>query len=342
MKLIDDRDARTKLRKLKKKQYDSMMNLSVSEEPKVRLLGEGMITYGGGQPWFYITKGTLRAYLDELDDDYVGTINIGHTDLATFPDRVIGWWTKQDLSLEEGEDGRQVLYAVPHFIPNHPYLEALRALPFELGTSVEMNARTNEELTNDKERNPYGVPVVDSLFIHDFAYVGDAGDVECMGVKLKGEIDMDFDKLQSLLAEEGKSIEDVNKALAALDEPTEEPVAEEPVAEEPQQEEPQPEEPAAEEPQPEEHVEEPKAEEPVDITVETPGAEEFAQALMNLTEQINALRAENEQLKADLAARDASWETFKKNLSVERTDIKKPEVKAKVRYTDGIGEFPPL
>lgn len=337
MKLIDDRDARTKLRKLKKKQYDSMMNLSVSNEPKVRLLGEGMITYGGGQPWFYITKGTLMAYLNELEDDYVGSINIGHTDLATFPDRVVGWWTKADLELVDEEDGRQALYVTPHFIENHPYLEALRVLPFELGTSVEMYAQTNEELTNNRELNPYGVPIVDSLFIHDFAYVGDAGDVESMGVRLKGEINMDFDKLQSLLAEEGKSIEDVNKALAALDEPQ----AEEPVAE------PQPEEPAAEESvaEPQAEPEEPVAEEPTEepqVTVETPGAEEFAQALKNLTEQINTLRAENEQLKADLASRDKSWEEFKQNfpkLSVISTDTKKPEVKARVQYTDGIGEW---
>ena len=76
MNIIDERDVRTVYRKLRKKEYDDMLTLSVSREEEVRLLDEGMVVDAYGSPLFYIMKGTLEKYLEALPDDYVGSINL--------------------------------------------------------------------------------------------------------------------------------------------------------------------------------------------------------------------------------------------------------------------------
>ena len=67
MNIIDERNVRTIHRKLRKKQYDEILELSTKKKKHcetVRLLDEGMVVDAGGNPYFYITKGTLKAYYD--------------------------------------------------------------------------------------------------------------------------------------------------------------------------------------------------------------------------------------------------------------------------------------
>lgn len=343
MNIIDERDRRTIYRKLKKKQYDELMTLSTEEGNWVRLLDEGMVTYAGGEPWFYIVMGTLRKFYESLPNDYVGSINIGHTDLATFPERIVGSWTKDDLRLVDLGDGREALDVRLNLIEDHPLVKALRLMPFELGVSAEFYTNVNEAMTNNESLNPFKVPVVDAVNITDFAIVGDAGNVNSMGIRLKGE-KMEITQLTELLSEEGKSIEDVTTLLEGLD-----------VAE-------------ATEPEATETAAEQEATEP-EATIEAgeiaeAAEEETAEALPNLEQiaaqvealqsEVETLRAENEDLrtrlaaaesvveqqKETLAAKDASWDKFRtvfKKLAVVPTDTKEPVVK-KVQYTDGIGE----
>lgn len=348
MNIIDERDKRTIYRKLKKKQYDELMTLSTEESNWVRLLDEGMVTYAGGEPWFYIVMGTLRKYYESLSNDYVGSINIGHTDLATFPERIVGSWTKDDLRLVDLGDGREALDVRLRLIEDHPLVKALRLMPFELGVSAEFYTNVNEALTNNESLNPFKVPVVDAVNITDFAIVGDAGNVNSMGIRLKGE-KMEITQLTELLSEEGKSIEDVTTLLEGLDAPeaTEPEVAE-----------------AATEPEATEVEKEIEATEIAEAAEETEEATEEVEALPNLEQiaaqvealqsEVETLRSENEDLrtrlaaaesvveqqKETLAAKDASWDKFRtvfKKLAVVPTDTKEPVVK-KVQYTDGIGE----
>lgn len=346
MNIIDERDKRTIYRKLKKKQYDELMTLSTEEGNWVRLLDEGMVTYAGGEPWFYIARGTLRKFYESLPNDYVGSINIGHTDLATFPERIVGSWTKDDLRLVDLGDGREALDVRLNLIEDHPLVKALRLMPFELGVSAEFYTNVNEAMTNNESLNPFKVPVVDAVNITDFAIVGDAGNVNSMGIRLKGE-KMEITQLTELLSEEGKSIEDVTTLLEGLDAPeaTEPEVAE-----------------AATEPEATEVENEIEATEIAEAAEETeeateealPNLEQIAAQVEALQSEVETLRAENEDLrtrlaaaesvveqqKETLAAKDASWDKFRtvfKKLAVVPTDTKETVVK-KVQYTDGIGE----
>ena len=345
MNIIDERDKRTIYRKLKKKQYDELMTLSVSDGDWVRLLDEGMVTYAGGEPWFYITRGTLRKYLESLPSDYVGSINIGHTDLASFPDRIVGSWKKDDLRLVDVGNGREAIEAKLNLIEDHPLIKALRLMPFELGVSAEFYTNVNEAMTNNESLNPFKVPVVDAVNITDFAIVGDAGNVNSMGIRLKGET-MEITQLTELLSEEGKTIEDVTSLLEGLDAPE----ATEPEAVETASE------PEATEPEATIEAEEiaEAAEETTEEVEALPSLEQIAAQVEALQSEVETLRAENEDLrtrlaasesvveqqKASLAAKDASWDKFRtvfKKLAVVPTDTKETVVK-KVQYTDGIGE----
>ena len=121
--LIKQRDERTERRKKYKKKVDSMFNLSYKDDEKmslsmnikklsdttIRLLDEGAIV-GDEYIDFIIKKGTLQKYMDgrneylpNLEEGFVGSVNLGHMDFATFP-FIIGEWTKADLSLVDIDD----------------------------------------------------------------------------------------------------------------------------------------------------------------------------------------------------------------------------------------------
>lgn len=354
MNIIDRRDKGNAHRRRMKEQYDSAMKLSVQESGEwYPLLQEGMVTYADGSPYFYIMRGTLQRYFDELPIDYEGSINIGHTDMSTFPERVVGRWTKANLRVVDIEDGRQRLETNLPLNREHPLIKALEQSEFDVGLSVEMSMEINHDLTDNQELNPFGVPIVEGLFVYDYAIVGNAGDVNSMGVHLKGGNDLQMTDIAKLLSKEGGSnIADMTKALDKMLSAAEEPEAvEEPETEELEAEEAEPEaEPETEEVEgtelEAEEAEEEETEELSDEEVPEETQEEasdtFMAVLNQLAEEIKALREENASLKEQLAAKATAEADFVKKfkkLSVSLTSTPKeiPAEEHKV-YTDGIGE----
>lgn len=346
MNIIDRRDKGNEHRKRMKEQYDSAMKLGVQESGEwYPLLQEGMVTYSDGTPYFYIMRGTLERFYDELPVDYEGSINVGHTDLASFPDRVVGRWTKSNLRVVDIEDGRQRLETNLPLNREHPIIKALEQSEFDVGLSVEMSMDVNWDLTDNQELNPFGVPIVERLFVYDYAIVGNAGDVNSMGVHLKGGSELQMNELAKLLSKEGgsniaeitklidKAMSDTEQAeekeeTTKLEEETPEEVAEEETAEEETSEEETSEEEAAEE----EVAEEPAAEDTG-----------FKALMAQLADELKSLREENASLKEQLAAKkneEAEFVNAFKKLSVSLSSKPKtPEPVAEHKvYTDGIGE----
>ena len=357
MNIIDERDKRTIYRKLRKKEYDNILTLSVSDGQKVRLLDEGTVVDAYGSPLFYIRKGVLKAFYEGLSDDYVGSINIGHTDLASFPDRIVGTWSKKDLSLVDIGDGRQGLDVNLKLMEDHPLVKALRLLPFSLGVSAEFGYHIDQEATET-----YQLEVLDAVNIYDFAIVGEAGNVNSSGIELKGGVMTTQKNLSELLGGEvfeGADLEKLNKKLGemidapeAAPEVHEESAEAEPsedTAEESAEPAEEPAEPEAEEAskEAEEAVEEP-AEEPVEEVPTEPEAEAVdlsavLKGIEDLKAEVAQLKTENEELKSKLSAKTKAEKDFVekfKNLSVSLTVEKKqePVVESKPAYTDGIGE----
>lgn len=357
MNIIDEREKRTIYRKLKKKEFDEILTLSVDSGIKVRLLDEGTVVDAYGSPLFYIKKGVLKSFYDGLSEEYVGSINIGHTDLATFPERIVGTWKKSDLSLVDIGEGRQGLDVELKLMEEHPLVKALRQLPFSLGVSAEFGYHIDEAASEN-----YGLEILDGVNIYDFAIVGEAGNVNSSGIQLKGGIMTK--NLSELLGEDykGTDLNDLNNKLALIigdapdgsgnpptqiEEPVVEPEAPEEAPVEAQEDavEPEAEEvPEAEEEAVEEPVEE-AAEEPSEDDVDLSAVfEELNRRIAEQDEKIAALEAQLSDKEAQLSARIASEKEFVnkfKNLSVSLTVEKKqePVVESKTSYTDGIGEL---
>lgn len=339
MNIIDERDVRTVYRKLRKKEYDDMLTLSVSREEEVRLLDEGMVVDAYGSPLFYIMKGTLEKYLEALPDDYVGSINLGHMDFATFP-FLLGQWTKKDFSLVDIGDGRKGLNVRLRLDEDSFIVKELRRADYTLGVSAEFGYHLNEQFTRE-----YGIEILDEVFISNFAVVGEAGNVNSSGIQLKGDkMAVNVKDLAAALeSSEKPDLTEINKKLDALLEKADEEVPQE--AEEPIQ-----------EPQEELAVEE--AEEVVTEVAET--AEEAAEeaeepaeeptvdlsaildTVKSLQDEVQALKEQNQTLSAELSAKrkaEAEFIEKFKGLSVSLA-TERPATKEVVKnvYTDGIGE----
>lgn len=353
MNIIEARDKSNVHRKRMKEQYDSAMTLSVQPSGTwYPLLQEGMVTFSDGTPYFYIMRGTLSRYYDELEADYEGSINVGHTDLATFPDRVVGRWTKANMRVVDIEDGRQRLETNLPLNYEHPIIKALEQAEFDVGLSVEMTLNVNEDLTDNQELNPFGVLIVDRLFVYDYAIVGNAGDVNSMGVHLKGGTDLQMSDIAKLLSKEGGSnLADITKLMDQALSDAEQ--AEEKVEASVEEAEPIEETVEASVEEVEETVEETAAEETVGESEEESAEEEsseeegaddntFMAVMEQLAEEIKSLREENASLKEQLDAKKNEEAEFVKkfqklSVSLSSTPKTEPVAEHKV-YTDGIGE----
>lgn len=322
MNIIDERDTRTIYRKLKKKEYDENIQLSASNEQWVRLLDEGMVVDAIGRPLFYIRKHTLRTFYDALPDDYVGSINLGHMDFATFP-VLLGQWTKKDLRLVDIGDDREALDVNLRLNEDLSIVKDLRKMNYTLGVSAEFGFHIDEKATKE-----YGIEVLDAVNIRDFAIVGDAGNVNSSGIQLKGDT-MTVQELSAALNNSGaKTLEDVTKLLDAEESKGKEPEAEEPKEEEPKEE-------------PKEEAEEPKAEEPE----ESKNLATIAAMMETMQKENERLTAEVARLSATIAARDKAEQEFVekfKNLSVSLSTERVTndvEESTDIIFTDGIGEL---
>lgn len=308
MNLIKDRDARTKKRQRAKEKFDKQITLSLNNEgdnkvmlsantngDTVRLLDEGAIVTANGDLDLYIEKGAIEKYvngeneyLDNLTKNYEGTINIGHNDFATFP-FIVGTWRKDDLTVVDNGEGRHGLDVDLHLNSAHPLVQALRVQDIPVGVSVEMYLHFDEDSSE-----ALNVPIVDEIFIADFAIVG-----ECGNVGSSGSVDLQGVKMD-------KPVEDIEAVIedAELEEVAEE--NEMPVDVENTEETEVEETEETEETAETEEVEEVEEDESVDEEVvdEADGEEDEDEedALAVAEETIESLKAENDALKEQVEA----------------------------------------
>lgn len=197
MNIIDERNKRTVRRKLAKEMIDSTIDLATQDNVQtVRLLDEGVVTYSDGSIDFYIEKGVLKEYLDSLDENYEGTINLGHMDFATYP-KVLGTWKKSDLHLVDIGDGRSALDVDLRLNYDLSDVKDLAMMPYDIAVSAEFSYECDRE-----NSEKLGFLCINKLFISDFAIVGDGGNVNSNGITLKGgnRMEKEIAKLKETIA----------------------------------------------------------------------------------------------------------------------------------------------
>lgn len=337
MDLIKQRDKRTIRRKIAKSKFDNMLTLSADADIGIRLLDEGSVVSSDGEIWFYIKKGTLRKYLDALDDDFVGYIKPFHIDFANFP-LLLGQYRKSGLTLQDIGDGRQSLYVKPTWFDTY-LLKDLKAMPYDMGVSVEMSVKPDVDAT-DK----LGFPVYDELFITGFAVVGDAGNVNSSGVRLSGGENVDLKSINELLENQSQiDLSALKDALSKMD--AKEVEAESAEADEVETEEV---EASAENSEENEEVEasaeETDAEDILEKVEElTAKVEELTEENKTLSDQITALESDKTALTEQLSAKEAEEKKFVDKFKALTCHVSDPKPETKETdvsmVMDGIGEL---
>lgn len=366
--LIEERDKRTERRKKYKRKVDSMFNLSYKDEKeihlsanvqkladsKIRLLDEGAIV-GDDYIDFIIKKGTLEKflngnneYLTNLTPDFIGTVNLGHMDFATFP-FIIGEWTANDLSLVDIGDERHGLDVRLNLDSDSVFVKELQRQPYDIGISSEFYYHVDWEST-DK----IGYLVIDEVFIFAYGLVGECGNVNSSGLELKGdamakeELNLNEEekkkkKKEEVIEEETEVIEEVAEVPEDIEE--EKLSAEEEETEETSEE-------SESEEESEEELDETEADE-TDLDEVLEEIEQLRAENADLKEQVESLSEANAELKKTnkklskkLSAEKEKKEAFIKNakgISVKLgINEKSPEdkgVNAKFALGDGIGEL---
>lgn len=390
MNLIKDRDARTKSRKKAKDKFDKIIDFAVTplenkkctlalsrSEGDVRLLDEGSIVTASNDLDLYIKKGAIRKYVNgknkkltprsvygdiaedyfkspdepmNIDEKYEGTINIGHQDFATFP-FIVGTWTQDDLKVVNNGDGRKGLDVDLKLNPMHPLVQALEVQGIPVGVSVEMYLHVDEKATDElaEEKNIYA-PVVDEIFISDFAIVGECGNVGSSdSVNLQGvEMPNPEEKIvtEEVTEEEPIETEAVGE-VEAVEGTTEyaetEEIEEEETAESEAEEDI--EEESTEEAEPEEEVGEEDADEEDSSDTVLEALDSLQSEITTLKEQIESLKKTNKKLSKKLKAKNEADEKFMekfKGLEVslgEKKEEAKEEITSFYANGDGRGEL---
>jgi len=380
--LIKERDERTERRKKYKKKVDSMFNLSYKDDEKIalsvnikklsderiRLLDEGAIV-GDDYISFIIKKGTLQKFMDgrnqhlpNITDDFVGSVNLGHMDFATFP-FIIGEWTKNDLSLIDiDDDGRKGIDVELRLDSESMFVKELERQPYDIGISSEFYYHVDWDSTD-----AIGYLVIDEVYIFAYGLVGECGNVNSSGLELKGESNMTKDKLAELKAEmETPETEEAELSAEVTEEET---IEEEVITEETEEvsdediEESEPVEEMSAEEEPTEDAEtaelsvseEAEGEEGIEDAEEAESEEatyEDVEAFISeLQEQVASLSAENaelkktnnrlqKKLKAEKSKKDefvSKFASVAKTLGVAEETHEQNKVSDYV-YGDGIGE----
>lgn len=316
--LIDERDERTKRRKKDKAEWDSEIDLSLKQDKKmlsvtkelststIRLLDEGAIV-GDGFLDFFIKRGTLEKYLngeneylDNLPEDFIGSVNLGHFDFATFP-FIIGDFTKDDLSLVDIGDNRQGLDVKLNLDDESVFVKELARQPYDIAISSEFYYHADEEASEE-----YGFLVIDEVLITAYALVGEPGNVNSDGLELGGQ-EMNDEKMTEVLDEQIEEIAEEEKAEETI-EATEEEVIEE-VAEE-----------VEDEVEAVDEVEESEVEETIEEDSEEDKAEEN---LESVAEAFEELQKENEELKEKCEALKKDNRSLQKKLKTKNEEIEK-------------------
>lgn len=348
--LIDERNERTRNRKKRKRKMDSIIGLSKDDERQfitlsstmkladssIRLLDEGFCDNG-----FVIKKGTLEKFLNgknehirgweqtedgweqtevlNLTDDFVGTVNLGHMEFATFP-FIVGEWKKSDLTLVDIENDRKALDVDLRLDKESVFVKELARQPYDIGVSAEFYYHINDEDTESlSEMLGEWMPVIDEIFIFAYGLVGECGNVNSSGLELKGET-MSEDKKELMAEDEVKTedIEEVTEEVAELGveeiEIPESNEAEEPSEETPEESDDATDESVDEDSDEEDEVEETAAEDADDDEDEI---EEVELSYEEIIEEITTLRRENIELKDHIKALKEEKRGLKKKLQNE-------------------------
>lgn len=206
--LLEERRLKNRLKK--KEAYDSVYNLSVekndekkylataemtNKNTKVRLLDEGMIVDANGNPYLYIAKGAVKKWYENLSNDFVGEINIAHSNKNEDPFRY-GTWTKEDLSLVDIGNGRYGVDVEVKLDTRLSVVQDLMKLDYPLAISSEFYGKVNKVLSNEVKAE-----FLDDIEINEFAIVRSPGNVRSNGLKLstRGDEEMKenlFDKFK--------------------------------------------------------------------------------------------------------------------------------------------------
>lgn len=376
MNLLEEREKRTKRRKADKKRHDSEIALSFNKDEMTgvaklkagsvkqlanktaRLLDEGAIE---GDGWIdcFIKKGTIEKfmngenqYLDNIDDDFEGHVDLGHMDFATFP-YIIGNWKKEDLHVVDIDNGRKALDVDLHLDEDSIFVQELARQPYDIGISAEFYYHLDWEATMD-----LGFEVIDEISIKGYGLVGECGNVNSDGLELKGKETMKEPEKDMRVTEAGEpkeveEAEEISEAEESMD--TAEDIKTEEVAEEAEEEaevaeEAEGEEDNAEEAEEVEEADDEEGEEETDSEEVDLSAvfDEMKNQIENLKEENAALKKQNKKLSKRLAAKNEEIEKFTskfKGLSVSLglTKEEKHEVAPKEEHrlyvgSDGIGE----
>lgn len=176
-------------RKKEKKKIDRLINLSATENNVVTILNEGINLYSDGAYRFYIKKGTIQEYYDNLESDFVGMIRCSHNNLDNILLTTIGTFTKDDLSVEIDEDGRAKLLIKRKVFDDikSPLLDIMqqnsRLLDLPVSISAEFYHRIDDVATKTvSDLLGAFVPVYDKVYINAFAFVSNPGNVDSYNV----------------------------------------------------------------------------------------------------------------------------------------------------------------
>ena len=350
--LIEERNERTRARKKRKRKMDSIIGLSKEDgrqfitlsstvklaDSTIRLLDEGFCDNG-----FVIKKGTLEKFLSgqnehirgweqtadgweqtevlNLTDDFVGTVNLGHMEFATFP-FIVGEFTKDDLTLVDIENDRKALNVDLRLDRESVFVKELARQPYDIGVSAEFYYHINDEDTEAlSETMGFFLPVIDEIFIFAYGLVGECGNVNSSGLELKGETMPK--EIKELMAEEEVKVdtEEVTEEKAEEAEVAELGVEEIDITatEEEAEDVTEAEEDSAEEESEDTDSEEGEAEEGSEEADDEDEAEEAELSYDDILEEIIALRKENAELKEQVSALKKSNKRLDKKLKGEYT-----------------------
>ena len=323
----------------KKDNLDAIMNLSATKKEVehlsvnkvddsdgyMTLLSEGSVLYTDDTIRLYICKGTLKKWYDSIDGTFEGYVSTGHRDLNSYPVRE-GYFKKSDLKLVQDDKGRYDLLVKPHV---NLELSNVRDLilqdePFAISSEFMWYAKDIQDSDieeyakliayNIEHGGDVDVPITDEIEITGFSFVGNPGNAKSGGYEPSLLVKNEEEHLNK------KEI--LDKVLAHLsagsNEEVIEPTTEEVVAE----------------PTTEEEVVEEVAQ-PIEEVAEGDTLAEAIQAIEDLTKEVETLKAENAELRATVAEKEASENEVDEKLTKlamlldkSNTTVVKAEVKA--------------
>ena len=175
----------------------SVLGGSEYDAKQIRLLDEGAVMDAEDYVRAFICRGTIQEYYDNLSDDFVGYITLGHIPLEACP-LVLGTWTKEDLRVVDIGDDRKALECVSRMNEDLNIVQDLMKQEVPLSVSVEMYQNLDWDMSDKLQ-----IPVVNKIDIIGFSIVGNPANVNSSDIELqKGVEDMDLKTLKALLNKE--------------------------------------------------------------------------------------------------------------------------------------------